>query len=321
MNPEMEPVVTVCGNCREPMPRELRFCRNCGYRLGEGSAEYTETVHFKNAAPRGFSGNGAAGSFPPYAAPGAMAPASVPIKKRRKRMSGMTWMFLGLLIFFVVAAAFTAVIRPIRRNIGAEIAKQAVPRSYVGFQGLETAEGGVTFDNVEPPGSPADKAGLVGGDIILTVDGRPIRTEDDMTELIRETPIGQTLEVVYMRDGETKNAKLTTISDQESNRLKKVFSSRPEGRGLFGYDNSADRVPIPGTKLYGVRLESIEQSRPADLAGVKEGDIVIQFGDTPIRTPQEFYSRVLRALPYSTVTVVVMRGSERLEIPVKLGKR
>src|SRR6185503_5601540 len=119
MNPEMEPVVTVCGNCREPMPRELRFCRNCGYRLGEGSAEYTETVHFKNAPPRGFSGNGAAGSFPPYAAPGAMAPAnSVPIKKRRKRMSGMTWMFLGLLIFFIAAAGFTAIVRQIRPNRG-----------------------------------------------------------------------------------------------------------------------------------------------------------------------------------------------------------
>jgi hypothetical protein len=69
MNPEMEPVVTVCGNCREPMPRQLRFCRNCGYRLGEGSAEYTETVHFQNKPPGVFSGNGPGSSFPPYAAP------------------------------------------------------------------------------------------------------------------------------------------------------------------------------------------------------------------------------------------------------------
>jgi len=322
MNPEMEPVVTVCGNCREPMPRELRFCRNCGYRLGEGSAEYTETVHFKNAPPRGFSGNGAAASFPPYAAPGAMASVSgAQIKKRRKRMSGMTWMFLGLLIFFIAAAAFTAVIRPIRRNINAEIAKQAVPRSYVGVTPFDTTEGGVTFDNVEPPGSPADKAGLVGGDIVTTFDGQKITSDDQMMDLLTTTPIGKTVDVVYIRDGETKSTKLTTISEQEFNRLKKLFSSRPEGRGLFGYDNNAERVPIPGTKLYGVRLDSVEQSRPADLAGVKEGDIVIRFGDTPIRTPQEFYSRVLRAIPYSTVTIEVMRGTERLEIPVKMGKR
>src|SRR3977135_4315904 len=37
---------TACKNCHSPMPRELRFCRNCGFRLGEGPAEYTETVRF-----------------------------------------------------------------------------------------------------------------------------------------------------------------------------------------------------------------------------------------------------------------------------------
>ena len=244
------------------------------------------------------------------------------IRKRRGRMSGMTWMFLGLLIFFIAAAGFTAIIRPIRQNIRAEIAKAEAPRSYAGVHSFDTTEGGVTFDNVEPPGSPADKAGLVGGDIILTVDGRPIRTDDEMMELLRETPVGKTLDVVYTRDGETKNTKLTTISEQELNRLKKVFSNRPEGKGQFGYQqNDAEVVPIPGTKLSGVRLDNIEQSRPADLAGVKEGDIVIEFGDIPIRTTEEFRSRVQRALPYSTIKLVVMRGSERLEIPVKLGKQ
>ena len=56
------------------------------------------------------------------------------------------------------------------------------------------------------------------------------------------------------------------------------------------------------------------------MAGVKEGDIVIQFNDIPIRTPAEFLMRVRRAAPYSTVKVVVMRGSEKLEIPVKMGR-
>jgi len=63
------------------------------------------------------------------------------------------------------------------------------------------------------------------------------------------------------------------------------------------------------------------RSRPADLAGVKQGDVVIQFGDTPIRTPRELHMRVLRAIPYSTVNVVVIRDGQRLEIPVKMGKQ
>src|SRR3990172_2275354 len=40
--------VTACANCHSPMPRGLRFCRNCGFRLGEGTAEYTETARFQN---------------------------------------------------------------------------------------------------------------------------------------------------------------------------------------------------------------------------------------------------------------------------------
>jgi serine protease DegS len=68
-------------------------------------------------------------------------------------------------------------------------------------------------------------------------------------------------------------------------------------------------------------VKEIEPNQPADLAGVKVGDIIIKFGDTPIRTPEELASRVLRALPYSTVTVELMRGAEKIVIPVKMGRR
>lgn len=320
MNPEMEPVVTVCGNCREPMPRQLRFCRNCGFRLGEGSAEYTETVHLPKA-PGVFPGNGPS-SFPPYAAPGAMsAPGGAQVKKRRKRMSGMTWMFLGLLIFFVAAAGFTALIRPIRRIPG-EIARQSAPRSFAGVNSFDTTEGGVTFRNVTPPGSPADKAGLVGGDIILSFDGRPAQTDDEMMDLLRETPIGKTVEVVYMRDGETKNTKLTTISEQDGNRLENIFNKRPEGHGRFGFDDDeTEQVPIPGTKIVGIRLDRVTTNGSADMAGIKQGDIIIEFDKIPIRTAGELGSRVLRAIPYSTITVVVVRGTETIPIQVKMGRQ
>src|ERR671932_1830982 len=43
--------VNTCANCGALMPSEMRFCRACGFRLGEGIEEYTETVRF-NSAPR-----------------------------------------------------------------------------------------------------------------------------------------------------------------------------------------------------------------------------------------------------------------------------
>ncbi len=82
---------------------------------------------------------------------------------------------------------------------------------------------------------------------------------------------------------------------------------------------------MPGTNIRGVRLDTILRSRPADIAGIKNGDIVVEFDGVPIRTRDEFLMRVRRAKPYSTVNVVVMRGEgdvkEKLEIPVKMGKQ
>jgi serine protease Do len=178
---------------------------------------------------------------------------------------------------------------------------------------------------VEAPDTPADKAGLVGGDIITKFDGHEVHDEDEMTELMVATPIGKTVDVEFLRDGEKKTTKLTTISSDENRRLTALFEKRPEGRGQFGYEErDSEEVEIPGTNLRGVKLNNILQSRPADLAGIKQGDIVIQFGDTPIRTKDEFLVRVRRALPYTTVNVVVMRGEndkfEKIEIPVKMGK-
>ncbi len=234
----------------------------------------------------------------------------------------MSWMFIGLLIFFIAAAGFTAIVRPIRQNVRIQMA-QSAKKAYMGVNSFDTADGdiGVTFDDVEPPDSPADRAGLVGGDVITTVDGKAIHSDDEMTELLASTPIGKTLDVVYLRDGETKNTKLTTISREELDRLTSAYRNRPEGRGQFGYDGNGERVAIPGTKIFGVRLDEIQQNRPADIAGVKTGDIVIEFDGIPIRTPEEFLSRIRRALPYSTVKLVVMRGDESIEIPVKMGKQ
>jgi membrane-associated protease RseP (regulator of RpoE activity) len=307
-NPEMPlssgPTVINCSNCHSTMPSELRFCRNCGFRLGTSF--------------------GASGQVGTVAAASGSAPLAVP--RKRRKMSGMTWVFVGLLVFFVGAAAFTAIINPIRQHSGAPVIKLSVNKAYVGVNGFDTTEHGVTFNSVNAPDSPADKAGLVGGDIITKFDGQDIRDEDQMNEVMDRTPIGKTVEVEFIRDGEKKKTQLTTISNDESRRLTRDFERRPEGRAQFGYDDGdSERVQVPGPEpgkmIYGVKLNSLLQSRPADLAGIKEGDVVIEFDGVPIRTPEEFLMRVRRTLPYSTVKVVVMRGEEKLEIPVKMGKQ
>jgi membrane-associated protease RseP (regulator of RpoE activity) len=317
---ETEASVTNCGNCHLPMPAGLRFCRNCGYRLGEGAAEYTETVRFQNVPP-GMLPNNNAPLAAPYAPPSGRP--YVPYCQKKRRFSGTTWMFIGLLIFFITAAGLTAVIKRRAPRVPAGGVGFMAPRSYAGVDDWQTADdnAGVTFDSVDTPGGPADKAGLIGGDIITSADGQPVHSDDEMTEILRRTPIGKTIDIVYLRDGDTKTTKLTTVSREELRALERAYENRPEGLGFFGYDpGEVETVEIPNTKITGVQLNDVLPSRPGDMAGFKDGDIIVQFGDTPIRTRAEFGMRVKRALPYTTIPVVVFREGQRMEIPVKIGR-
>lgn len=313
---------TICSNCHSTMPSELRFCRNCGFRL---------TSEFG-----GYTGTDVSGPIVPSAPP-----------KKKRRLSGMSWIFVGLLVFFVVAAGFTALVAPLRNS---HIVNRApVNRAVIGAR-FDQSDEGVLLESTSLPNGPADKAGLIGGDLILSFNGQKIENEDQLQELMTKTQPGQTVDVEYSRDGEKKVAKLTPISQDDERKLNREFERRPEGKAQFGYeDGDAERVPVPGLNIHGVKLGTILRSRPADLAGVKEGDIVIEFDGVPIRTSDEFLMRVRRAQPYSTVKLVVMRAPidvnappppsdeedapkepkqagevkplQKLEIPVKLGKQ
>jgi len=307
----------VCAQCGAPMPREMRFCRSCGNRLGEGPAEYTETVRFPNA-PVATGARFTAPFTPGMNAP--LAPQSGRGFPRRRRLgfTGMSWMWIVLALFFASGGLLSMF-----KNRGTPRPPMfsTAPRSYFGVNQFTNANGGVTFKVVEPPGSPADKAGLVGGDIVTTFDGRSVKGSDEMMGLLRQTPVGKTVEVIYLRDGETKKTQLTTISEDEFDQLNDAFDDRPQGKGKLGFESyRTTQVSMPETKTYGVRIDWVEPNGPAMLFGIKVGDIITEFDGVPIRTSAELLSRVRRAIPYNTVKVVVSRDGQRVEVPVTLAK-
>ena len=197
-----------------------------------------------------------------------------------------------------------------------------VSRSYFGVDGFQTTDRGLTFEVVEPAGGPADKAGLVGGDIITSFDGHAVRTIDEIIDLLSQTPIGATVEVIYIRDGVASKTQLTTESEPGIKRLRDA-GDRPAG--MFGFERDrTTRISIPETKTYGVRIDHVIPNSPADLFGIKEGDIITNFDKVPIRTSRELLSRVRLAIPLSTVEVIVLRGPEAqrqtMKIPVTMGR-
>lgn len=306
-----------CTQCGAPMPRDMRFCRACGHRLGEGVAEYTETVRFAGettAMPR------VTGPYiPPQGGPIAPQTGAGFPYKRRRRIGGLTWIIIVIALLFVLGGALSALRRGVR-NVPRGVASTA-PRSYFGVDGFQDVPGGITFSDVEPPNGPADKAGLVGGDIITSFDSHTVTDRDQMGDLLRQTPIGKTVEVVYIRDGETKKTQMTTISEAESQQLERAFRSRPEGRGYFGIvRDRTTKISDPQTKTYGVRLDYIEPNSPSDLFGLKEGDIVTSFDDVPIRTGHELLLRIRRAIPRNSIVVTIVRNGQTMKIPVTIGR-
>ncbi len=306
-----------CPNCRAQMPKGMRFCRLCGFRLGEGVEEYTETVRF---GPQTV----AAAQQPHGAQPwGTMSPAGAPqtaLGKKKRKGKGphwIVWVILGVIVASVAGGSF---LRPFNVNIGGKSgAASSAPASKFGVNSFVSVDGGAMLDAITPPDGPADKAGLLGGDVIKSFDGQAVAGESEIKKILASTPIGKTVEVVYVRDGETKTTKMTTTSAEELDRLTEAFEDREGGKGFIAEGTHLERIQVPGMNIYGVQLHDVRKNRPGYISGLRNEDIVIEFDGLPMRTRREFELRIERAKPDSTVKTIVIRNGERVELDIKIG--
>lgn len=241
--------------------------------------------------------------------------------KKRWRVGGMTWIFLGLTALFI--AGFLISTLRHQRAPASRVQVQSLIETSLGIsEPINADNGGIAFFNVYPPDSPADKAGLLGGDILTAFNGHEVRNIDDLVNWLGQPSAGRNVEVTYLRDGETKTASLTTISREQFELLAENFENRSTGYGSLGFQDTETKVvPVKGKNISGVRMGVLSARGPAALAGIQTGDVVIELDGVPIRNRGEFLMRVRRAIPYSTVNVVVVRGTQQLQIPVKMGKR
>ena len=331
----MENVDTVnCPSCDATLVAGLRFCRMCGYRLGEGVEEYVATQRLDPSAPRPFAAPSQATD--PFAARqtwGAaplQAPGTVPLKKggdtspwswagacSPRRGGWLTWMIL-IIVLLTAAGVVTKSVRERGRN--GPNPPPPVTSLLKEADAYDDADGGgAMLRGLAGPDTSLERAGLVGGDIITSFDGKPVRDGDALRKLIADTPVGKSVPVVYIHDGETKTTTLVTVSIQDFRGLSPI-EARPGGRGVLGVD-PGDRVRVPNSNIYGVELGGVSRNGPADLAGLKKGDVVTDFGGKPVRTPGDLRLRIYEAVPGSIVDVVVIRDGQRLEIPVKMGRQ
>ena len=119
------------------------------------------------------------------------------------------------------------------------------------------------------PGSPAAKAGLVPGDVVVALDGRPVEGREDFETALASVAPGRALAIRYRRDGTERDARVTA-------------ERTPEDLGLDVLRREIGLV-FKETRV-GLMVASVVSRSPAATKGLERGDVVLAVNNVKVRT-------------------------------------
>ena len=196
-----------------------------------------------------------------------------------------------------------------RGRIGVQIGE--VSKDVAQAIGLPKAEGALV-GGVEPD-APADKAGVLPGDVITKFGDKPIGRWSDLPRLVGETKPGTTSTLEVWRKGKPLTLKVTVaeLKADKTAAAAPVPTKAPEpvttvlGMAVTPVSEEIQKkLRIKG----GVQVTSVEA--PASKAGVVEGDIILAVNDTDITTPAQF-AKVVAGLDQSRPVGLMVRTGEQ----------
>ncbi len=155
------------------------------------------------------------------------------------------------------------------------------------------------------PNSPAQKAGLRPGDIVLSIDGHKVHNAAELRNRIGVMRVGERLRLEVLRNGRRLNIearieapKLTTLDAGKMN-------PRLEGAVLA---NIPDNHPLYG-KVTGVMVAAVEPGSPAWAAGLRKGDVITSINRHPVGTIDDARAALRSS---KTVLLNIQRGNGAL---------
>ncbi len=165
-------------------------------------------------------------------------------------------------------------------------------------------------------GSPADKAGLEPGDVIVGFNGRAIERSTDLPPLVAATRPGSTAKVDVWRDGAAKSLDLTIGSREAPRRVASADDeAAPTGRlGVVVRPLTPEDKSSSGLAR-GVVVEEVGGA--AAKAGVQPGDVIVSVNRTPVTSPEALKAAIDKA--GKSVALLVQRDDARIFIPVTIG--
>jgi serine protease Do/serine protease DegQ len=162
------------------------------------------------------------------------------------------------------------------------------------------------------PGSPAEKGGLRERDIVVAMNGRPIRNPAELRARLGLTPVGDEVDFRIQRGNETRNARLKIAPPQPLTTAEGQAVAQLPGMKVVEIER--------GSALYrhvqGLVVSAVETNSRAWQAGFRPGDIIYAVNRRRTRTVAEFQA-ALRAADRNGYVVSLIRGDTALTITVR----
>ncbi len=137
--------------------------------------------------------------------------------------------------------------------------------------------------------SPAEKAGLLPGDLITKVDGKALKDSSDLLLTIGNLTPGRKVELELVRAGSTRRLTLQVAARADEKQLAAQSSKVWPGFSVLKITDDVREQLNLGSSDAGLVIGAVDQSGPADVAGLKSGDLVTKVGGREVRDLGDFY--------------------------------
>ncbi|MDX1979932.1 MAG: Do family serine endopeptidase [Bryobacteraceae bacterium] len=188
------------------------------------------------------------------------------------------------------------------------------------------ATNGVLVDTVQT-GGPAEKAGIKPEDILIALNGKPIKDGDDLVNRVSEMPIGTDAAITVDRGGKKMEFKVTIADREEVFKDDPRFSrNRRPGAGpepeeeatqaKFGIRirglSEQEAAELPSEQKGGVRVTFVEQESFADEIGLQDQDVIASVNRQPVSSVDDLLKIQKTLKPGDAVAFRVYRPAQSL---------
>ncbi len=176
--------------------------------------------------------------------------------------------------------------------------------------GVREREGVLIADVMK--GGPADVAGLKPGDVVVELGGTKIREVPDLQRRVAALAPGERVRVVVVRDGARQTPMTALIGEMPAEEPTRLAESGFEGLGLQVEPltpGAAERLGL--TVARGLLVLDVASGGPADRAGVRRGDVILEVARQPVSDAQSFAQALKSAVEDEPALVYVHRPGDR----------